>query len=80
MAFDDLFLESFIWEITERAAHAVALNLPLPPEERRPVRGIKPLERSKFHRRQWRFPRFRACAAPDQGFLEGTIYGESTVY
>jgi len=42
------------------------------------VRGIKPLERSKYHRRrlgtpprrdagcgsQWRFPRFRACARP----------------
>jgi len=61
-----------------RAAHAVAPNLPPPPEERRPVRGIKPLERSKYHRRrlgtpprrdagygsQWRFPRFRACARP----------------
>jgi len=44
----------------------------------RPVRGIKPLECSKYHRRrlgtpphrdagcgsQWRFPRFRACARP----------------
>jgi hypothetical protein len=63
---------------TARAAHAVAPNLAPPPEERRPVRGIKPLERSKHHRRrlgtpprrdagcgsQWRFPRFRACARP----------------
>jgi len=61
-----------------RAAHAVAPNLPPPPEERRPVSGIKPLERSKYHRRrlgtlprrnadcgsQWRFPRFRADARP----------------
>jgi len=61
-----------------RAAHAVVPNLTLPPEERRPVRDIKPLERSKYHRRrlgtpprrdagygsQWRFPRFSACARP----------------
>ena len=74
----ELTLESFIWENTMRAAHAVASNLPPPPEERRPVKGIKPLERSKYHRRrlgtpprrdagcgsQWRFPRFRACARP----------------
>jgi hypothetical protein len=47
-------------------------------EERRPVRGIKPLERSKYHRRrlgtpprrdadcgsQWRLPRFRVDARP----------------
>ena len=75
-----------------RAAHAVAPNLPPPPEERRPVRGIKPLERSKYHRRrlgtpprrdadcgsQWRFPRFRVDARPR--ILGGSIYGESTVY
>jgi len=94
MAFEEFTLESFIWENTLRAAHAVAPNLPPPPEERRPVRGIKPLERSKYHRRrlgtplrrdadcgpqcdpQWRFPR----QTPDQGFLEGSMYGESTVY
>jgi len=90
MAFEELTLESFMWENTMRAAHAVAPNLPLPPEERRPVTGIKPLERSKYHRRrlgtpprrdagygsQWRFPRFRACARPR---ILG-IYGESTVY
>ena len=77
MAFEDLTLQSFIWEITLRATPPVAPNLPPPPEERRPVRGIKPLERSKYHRRlgtpprrdagcgsQWRFPRFRACARP----------------
>jgi len=72
------FEELIIWENTMRTAHAVAPNLPLPPEERRPARGIKPLERSKYHRRrlgtpprrdagygsQWRFPRFRACARP----------------
>ena len=73
MAFEEFTLESFIWENTMRAAPAVAPNLPPPPEERRPMRGIKPLERSKYHRRrlgtpprrdadcgsQWRFPRFR---------------------
>ena len=78
MAFEELTLESFIWENTTRAAHAVAPSLPPPPEERRPVRGIKPPERSKYHRRRlgtpprrdagcgshWRFPRFRACARP----------------
>ena len=37
MAFDELTLESFIWENTMRAADAVAPNLPYPPEERRPV-------------------------------------------
>ena len=81
--FDEFTLESFIWENTTRAAHAVAPILPPPPEERRHVRGIKPLERSKYHRRrrgtpprrdagyksQWRFPRFRACARP--GILGG---------
>ena len=83
LCFTSFSLESFIWENTTRAAHAVAPNLPPPPEERRPVRGIKPLERSKNHRRrrgtpprrdvgcesQWRFPRFRACARP--GILGG---------
>jgi len=78
MAFEELTLESFIWEHTMRAAHAVAPNLPPPPEKRRPVMGINPLERSKYHRRrlgtpprrdagcgsQWRFPRFRPCARP----------------
>jgi len=78
MAFEELTLETFTWENTMRAAHAVAPNLPPPPEKRRPVRGIKPLERSKYHRRrlgtpprrdagcgsQWRFPRFRADARP----------------
>jgi hypothetical protein len=78
MAFEEFTLESFRWENTMRAAHAVAPNLPPPPEERRPMRGIKPLERSKYHRRrlgtpprrdadcgsQWRFPRFRVDARP----------------
>ncbi len=78
MAFEEFTLESFRWENTMRAAHAVAPNLPPPPEERRPMRGIKPLERSKYHRcrlgtpprrdadcgSQWRFLRLRACAPP----------------
>ena len=53
--------------------------------------GIEPLERSKYHRRRLGTPPRRDAAmqvtdflvfvpAPDQGFLEGTIYGESTVY
>jgi len=66
-----------------RAAQPVAPNLPPPPEERLPVRGMKTLEHSKYrrHRRgtpprrdagyesQWRFLRFRACAPP--GILGG---------
>ena len=78
MAFDELTLESFIWENTMRAADAVAPNLPYPPEERLPVRDMKPLARSKCRRRrrgtpprldadcgsQWRFLRLRACAPP----------------
>jgi len=76
MAFDDLNLESFIWENIMRAADAVAPNLPYLPEERLPVRDVKPLARSKCRRRrrgtppcrdadcgsQWRFLRLRACA------------------
>ena len=75
-----------------RAADAVAPNLPPPPEERRPVSETKPLYQWKYRRCrrgappcrhadrriQWRFHHFRAC--PHQGFLEGTMYGESTVY
>jgi len=75
-----------------RAAEAVAPNLPYPPEERLPVRDAKPLTRSKCRRRrrgtpprrdadcgsQWRFLRLRAW--PHQGFLEGSEYGESTVF
>jgi hypothetical protein len=53
MAFDELTLESFVWENALRAAHAVAPNLPPQPEERLPVRGNKPLEHSKY-RRRWR--------------------------
>jgi len=57
-----------------RAADAVAPNLPYPPEERLPVRDVKPLARSKCRRRrrgtpprrdadcasQWRFLRLHA--------------------
>jgi hypothetical protein len=78
MAFDELRLESFICENTMRAAHAIAPNLPPPPEERLPVKVIKPMEHSKCRCRrrgapprrdegygsQWRFLHFRACAPP----------------
>ena len=92
MAFDWLTLESLIWENTMRAANAVAPNLPPPPQERRPVRGIKLLEHSKYRRRrrgtpprrdagcgsQWRYLHFRAL--PHQAFLNQSKHGESTVY
>ena len=78
MAFDELTLESFVRENTMGAADAVAPNLPYPPEERLPVRDVKPLSRSKCRCRrrgtpprrdadcgsQWRFLRLRACAQP----------------
>jgi len=78
MAYDELTLESFIWENTMLAADAVAPNLPYPPQERLPVRDIQPLARSKCRCRrhgtpprrdagcgsQWRFLRLRACAPP----------------
>jgi len=95
MVFDDLTLESFMWENTMRAADAVAPNLPHPPEMGLPVRDVKPLARSKFRRRrrgtphrrdadcgsQWRLLRLLICVpAPHQGFLEGSKYGDSTVY
>ena len=74
-----------------RAAHAVAPNLAPPPEERRSVSETKPLHPRKYRRcrrsappcrhadrlLQWRFLHF--VPAPHQGFLEGTMYGESTV-
>ena len=47
MAFDELTLESFIWENTMRAAHAVTPSLPPPPEERLPASDIKPLARAE---------------------------------
>jgi len=75
MAFDESTLESFLWESTARAAHAVASNLAFPPEVRLPVRGIKPLARSKCRCRrrgtpprrdagcgsQWRLLRLLIC-------------------
>jgi len=78
MAFDELTLVSFIWENTMRAADAVAPNVPYSPEERLPMRDMKPLARSKGRcrrrgtqprhdadcGRQWRFLCLRACAAP----------------
>jgi hypothetical protein len=71
MAFD-------VWENAMRAADAGAPDLPYLPEERRPVRDVKPLARSTCRRRrrgttprrdadcgsQWRFLRLRACAPP----------------
>ena len=61
-----------------RAADAVAPNLPYTPEERLPVRDVKPMARWKCRCRrrgspprrdadcgsQWRFLRLRACARP----------------
>ena len=78
IVFDELTLESFIWENTVRPAHAVAPNLAYPPGWRLPVRHSKPLARPECRRRkrgtpprrdadcgsQWRFPRLRACARP----------------
>jgi len=92
LTFDKLTLESFIWESTMRAAHAVAPNLPPPTDERPPVRGIKPLEHSTYRRRrrgtpprrdagcgsQWCFLHCRACA--HQEFPSGSICCESTIY
>jgi hypothetical protein len=52
MAFDELTLESFIWENTMHAADAVAPNLSYPPQERLPVSDVKPLARSKCRRRR----------------------------
>ena len=92
MAFDESTLESFIWENATRAADAVAPNLPYPPEERLAVRDVKPLARSKCRRRrrgtpprrdadcgsQWRFLVY--VPTPHQGFLQGSKYGESTIW
>ena len=73
-----------------RAAHAVAPNLTPPPEERLPVRSIKPLEESKYRRSR---RGLRPAAVLDAGnsdfwgsraaprVLEGNPgYGESMVY
>jgi hypothetical protein len=82
-AFDELTVESFIWETTMCAADAAAPKLPYPLEGRLPVRNIKPLARSKGHCRwrgtppphdadcgsRWRFLGLRACAPPR--ILEG---------
>ena len=43
MAFDELTCESFVWGIEMRTADAIALNLPPPPEDRRPVSETTPL-------------------------------------
>jgi len=78
MAFDELTVESFIWESTMCAADAVAPKLAYPLKERLSVTDIKPLARSKCHCRrrgtppcrdadcgsQWRFLRLRAWAPP----------------
>ena len=78
MEFDDLTLETFIWENTMCATDAVAPNLPYLLEERLAVRDVKPLARPMCRRRrrgtpphrdadcgsQWRFLRLRACARP----------------
>jgi len=93
MEFDELTLESFIWENTMRAADAVAPNLPYPPQECLPVRDIQLLARSKCRcRRRSTPPRrdadiaahsgffFVCMPAPHQGFVEGSTYGESTVH
>jgi hypothetical protein len=66
MAFDELTLESFISENTMRAADAVAPNPQYPPEERLPVRDVKPLPRSKCRRRRRGTPprRDADCGSP----------------
>jgi hypothetical protein len=94
VVFDELTLESFILENTLRAAHAVVPNLQPPPEERLPVRGMKPLEHSKYRRRRRGTPprrdalritvaflHFRACTPPSiSQWVDIQIHGESTVY
>jgi len=75
------------------AAHAIAPNLAPPPEERRPVsesKAFAPVEVPPLPARRSAMPPCRLPitvafffifpAAPQQGFLEGTTYGESTVY
>ena len=62
IVFDELTLESFIWEHTMRAAHAVAPNRAYPPQWRLPITDIKRLTHSKFRRRRRGAPRCRRHA------------------
>jgi hypothetical protein len=57
VAFDELTLESSVWETTVRAAAAVAPNLPPLPEERYPVRERKLLYQWKYRCRRQTYKR-----------------------